>query len=298
MLELAGSSSRSGLRFHVAGRRRMALRQGDRWVLLGRVEDDHCGVEIFRTGDFRSPVPALTAARAHRFGPQSTAGWWERWAHGFAGDLVLSEGPWLLQRGALPRYGLTEDLVREFPAAYLDWLAGWNGTVPLLPLPEASSGRVKAYRKLARDRMLPPVLLLAASALDGYLVLDGHARIVAAQLEGIDPPVLVLSPRLSWRERQAATEPAAARLEEARLKASRLETAGLEAAGGLEMAGGMEAALAAASRLEVAALTRSVIDLGEHLERASGRNRAWSLPGGVAAWRAIAARVAPGWPAG
>ncbi|WP_285575955.1 hypothetical protein [Actinoallomurus iriomotensis] len=38
-------------------------------------------------------------------------------------------------------------------------------------------GRVKAYRKLARDGALPPLLLWWISGLDGVLLLDGRAQL-------------------------------------------------------------------------------------------------------------------------
>lgn len=61
------------------------------------------------------------------------------------------------------------------------------------PSPEDAS-RVKSWRKHARDGTLPPVLLSWISALDGYLVLDGHDRLHAAALEGIDAPLVSLHP--------------------------------------------------------------------------------------------------------
>ncbi|MCE0446133.1 hypothetical protein LT493_18650 [Streptomyces tricolor] len=47
-------------------------------------------------------------------------------------------------------------------------------------MPDVGDGRVKAYRKQARDGTLPPVLLWWVSGLDCHLVLDGHARLAAA----------------------------------------------------------------------------------------------------------------------
>jgi hypothetical protein len=41
----------------------------------------------------------------------------------------------------------------------------------------SSASRVKSWRKHARDGTLPPALLAWISALDGYVVLDGHDRL-------------------------------------------------------------------------------------------------------------------------
>ncbi len=56
------------------------------------------------------------------------------------------------------------------------------------------ASRVKAWRKHASDGTLPPALLAWVSALDGYVVLDGHDRLHAAALEGIDAPLVSLHP--------------------------------------------------------------------------------------------------------
>ncbi len=78
-------------------------------------------------------------------------------------------------------------------ALFSSWFSFGAGRV--LPLRDPSSSdaaRVKAFRKHARDGTLPPVLLWWVSPLDGYLVLDGHDRLLAARLEGVRPSVLAL----------------------------------------------------------------------------------------------------------
>ena len=177
-----------GLRMLVAAGRRMLLRQGTRDVLLARVDRDHYGVHVQVLPGWRSPVPPVTVADARRLGDDAV-----RWAHWFADRLVdpLHDGDWVLSQRDLPPYVLGADLVRE-PVSYLDWFGdGWQGAVPLRPLSDVDSARVKAYRKLGPG--LPPVLLWAQSGLDGYLVLDGHDRLVAALADGTTPRTLVLS---------------------------------------------------------------------------------------------------------
>lgn len=56
----------------------------------------------------------------------------------------------------------------------------------------SSAARVKAWRKHARDGTLPPALLAWISALDAYVVLDGHDRLHAAALEGVAPRAISL----------------------------------------------------------------------------------------------------------
>jgi hypothetical protein len=114
-----------------------------------------------------------------------------------------------LESRRLPQYSTRGDLVRDHPSVYLDWFGdGWNGLVPLRELPAENAGRVKAYRKQAADGTLAPVLLWWVSGFDGWLVLDGHCRLVAAQTEGIEPPMVQLSLAMTPDEH---AEPAFAR---------------------------------------------------------------------------------------
>ncbi|WP_225412307.1 hypothetical protein [Stigmatella hybrida] len=53
---------------------------------------------------------------------------------------------------------------------------------------------MKSWRKRARDGTLPPVLLLFVDILAKWGVLDGHDRLHAALLEGVEPPLLGLWP--------------------------------------------------------------------------------------------------------
>ncbi|MBO3739145.1 hypothetical protein [Actinoplanes flavus] len=146
-----------GLRWELAGADRMLLRQEGRAVLFARVHPNRYGVRLFRTGGFRSPVDPIRAGETRRLTTAAS------WSYRFAGTWPRRPGP-----RRLPPYGLTSDLVLDWPDAELDWLGdGWNGVVPLRPLPTPDDGRVKAYRKPARDGRLPPLLLWWASNLDG-----------------------------------------------------------------------------------------------------------------------------------
>jgi len=201
---------RPALRFEVAAGKRMVLRQQDRAVLFAQAHRWNYGVEVYRTGAFRSPLPPLRSVQVRRIAdpePGSPA-WLSRWAHEFLTMLSaaeigpLHEGRWRVQPRVLPRYCLGADLVVDYPAAELDWFGGWHGVLPLRELPHRDTGRVKAYRKHARDRILAPLLLWWVSGIDGYMLLDGHSRLVAAQAERISPTVLVLtvSPDAELRE--------------------------------------------------------------------------------------------------
>ncbi len=249
----------------VAAGGRMLLRHGNRDVLLARVDDNRYGVTVRRLPGWRSPVPPIRADVARAFGPDLT-----RWAHWFADHLraPLHDGEWVLQSRVLPPYVLAGDLVREFPAAYLDWfVSGWNGAVPLRRLSEPTSGSVKAYRKL---EVLPPVLLWHQSGLDGYLVLDGHDRLIAAAVEQVQVPILILARAEDIRWLQTATAE-----HEAAIDLIDIQVA---------------AGLSGANRLRdknIRQFARMAASVGDEL----GRTMGWQLPGGVVEWDRIAAAV-------
>ncbi|MGX6600769.1 hypothetical protein ACWKSP_01330 [Micromonosporaceae bacterium Da 78-11] len=261
---------RPGLRFEVAGGRRLVLWQGGAVVLLGSVESDRCGVRVHRAEGYRSPVAPIpvAVARAASSGPD-TARSADRWAGHFERELTrssdgpLHDGPWRLSSTPLPGYLLHGDLVRDHPEFYLDWLAGWHGVVPLKPLPAVGFGRVKALRKQARDGTLPPLLLLESSGLAGLLLLDGHCRLVAAQAEGVEPATVVLGRGPDPAEQHAAAERGGARFAEFKRRWE-------------------------ASAPMLAQLRRNHADELTRIDDWTGRSRAWPLPGGVPAWQAQA----------
>lgn len=73
-----------------------------------------------------------------------------------------------------------------------------GGAVVGLHAVDPQAGRLKWWRKKAREGTLPPVLLWYVSGLNAYLILDGHYRLQAAIDENLPPEFLVLgSPRLT-----------------------------------------------------------------------------------------------------
>ncbi|MGW4498747.1 hypothetical protein ACWENR_09025 [Micromonospora sp. NPDC004336] len=269
------------LRPEVASGRRLLLRQRHRPVLFGRAHPGNHGMHVYRTGEYVSPLPPLRADDARRTGPCGGAPWHGRWAHRFASWLYdadtgpLHDGRWALGPRRLPPYCLRGDLVRDHPAAYLDWLGvGWNGVLPLRRLPDVDAARVKAYRRQARERVLPPILLWWVSAFDGYLLLDGHCRLVAALAEEVDPAVLALSlladPEVVGDGEVAAHVALADRV-----------TAQAARSG----ADPLRAADALARRFAEACAAQPT----------EGRTRAWPVRGGAPAWERQAADATGGW---
>lgn len=274
------------LRLEVAAGCRMLLRQGNRVVLLARARYSRARVHVYRTGRYISSLPALRADHARRMPAQAVAGWAARWAHQFATWLdespagPLHTGSWLLHAPELPPRFLRDYLAWEHPAANLDLFGyGWNGVIPLRRLPDAGAGRVKAYRRQVAEGILPPILLWWISGLDGYLLLDGHDRLVAARAEGVEPPVLVLALGARQDEQRAWLAAATADHEEAMGHVAR------------QIALGRPGAQRAASELTRrfgAVCARAAVD--------AGPTRAWPIHGGARAWTLAADTEAPGWP--
>ena len=71
----------------------------------------------------------------------------------------------------------------------------------------AEDGRLKYWRKRARQNQLPPVLVYELPALsDRWLILDGHLRLAAALAEGQLPPLIVIQATTARHSRQTAAE--------------------------------------------------------------------------------------------
>jgi hypothetical protein len=78
-----------------------------------------------------------------------------------------------------------------------------GAVLPLRRLTGADEGRLKWWRKVARENGLPPVLAWYVNVLEKHLVLDGHVRLRAAVDEGIDVPIVRV-----WDERKGNPRPA------------------------------------------------------------------------------------------
>ncbi|MFB7651786.1 MULTISPECIES: hypothetical protein [unclassified Streptomyces] len=195
VLDVRGRPGPPPLRFVRAAGQAPALHQGDHTLLRSRWVGDGCcrDLHLRRLPGHRSPLPPLRAAsmRAPADWRHRYARWLETTPYG-----PLHDGRWSLTARTAFAPGIwTEDLVRGWPDGVLELHCGggWHGVLPLRPLSAPDAPRVKAYRKHARDGTLAPVLLWWVSFLDGWLLLDGHDRAVAALAEGGEPACVVLA---------------------------------------------------------------------------------------------------------
>jgi hypothetical protein len=86
------------------------------------------------------------------------------------------------------------DAALDLPASFLERyrLDGSGRVIPLRTASRPDAARVKSWRKHAREATLPPILVGWVSALDVYVVLDGHDRLLAARLEKTKPEAVGL----------------------------------------------------------------------------------------------------------
>ncbi|UQA56378.1 hypothetical protein [Polyangium aurulentum] len=210
-----------GLRVEAARPGRVRITCGGTPAIWAHIDPSHRGLWrlIAPHAGSWEVVPPLRASdlAAIEALPGSEA-WWKAWARHLARALVSSPrgplypGPWAITAArsvdlpGRPVPGLPAadrsrlewvEAVREgLDAPTLDWepwwLSGSGGLLRMRDPSAADAGRVRAWRKRARDGTLPPALVLWVSGLDMFLLLDGHDRLQAAAQEGVPPRFLVL----------------------------------------------------------------------------------------------------------
>ncbi|WP_409297762.1 hypothetical protein [Pseudomonas sp. KCJK8993] len=118
--------------------------------------------------------------------PSSTGNGLDKWRFTSRVDPLTHVPSWFL-------YG--EDFLDNLQPQTLEWIDWWHGGGKLIGLHrvDPQAGRLKWWRKKAREGSLPPVLLWYVGGLASYLVIDGHYRLQAAIAENLAPSFIVLS---------------------------------------------------------------------------------------------------------
>ena len=181
-------------------------------VLWGLVDSGWYGIEIVRANDAAihvvPPIRADDAANAPgRAGSLEFLNWWtRRYATllSASSDTPLARGRHYLMEPAASspstraqhlslRPAQLEDLLEQREDFEFSWDHGYVGLLLTRQLSAASDGRVKMWRKRAKDGALPPLLTWWCRGLFAHVLLDGHDRVHAALLEGTTPDVIVLA---------------------------------------------------------------------------------------------------------
>jgi len=185
---------------------RLRVSVGDVPLLWARVEEDHMGYHWLRATQ-SGPLAILAPIRfdhvemrARQDPRDALRGWSRDVAQALATSSAspLQEGEWLLApllrggAGDRLRRQTVADVVDLTDCGHVDWSHDDLHILPLRAFSSVDDGRVKAWRKVARRGALPPLVLQWISGLCAYLLLDGHDRLLAAHLEGMDAPVLTL----------------------------------------------------------------------------------------------------------
>lgn len=230
-LVLGNEHARGALRIESARVSRVRLALDGETLALARVMPALAGFAWVRAE--RGPlalIPPIRASDARSTGRDA-------WPRAMAERLAASSRTWLrpgrwalapLERRArgelwpadgVPSIARKLHEALTLPRSFVEPYAP-SGSGRVLALRDPSrptDARVKSWRKHAREGALPPILLGWIGGLDAYVVLDGHDRLLAAQLEGELPDALALfgvrDDGLTWTdaERDAARADALAR---------------------------------------------------------------------------------------
>lgn len=236
-VEVTASAERSSrqppCRLETGANQRIQLMQGITPLLWATLLDDYAGVHLLKShadAPHAFPPDALSSAAIQRIqarpAPERLSVWSRHFAQALASsrNTFLHPGLWIFagvrpenngwqfpgealsskQSLTWPLTGVREAL-NDSPVDFVDWwFRSGRDVFSLRRSAPADDGRLKWWRKKAREDALPPVLLWHAGCLNAYLIADGHLRLQAALLEDRPPEFLVVS---AAREVHWATDP-------------------------------------------------------------------------------------------
>lgn len=236
-VEVTSSTERASrqppCRLETGPNQRIQLMQGSTPLLWATLLDDYAGVHLLRShADAPHAVPpdALSSATIEQIRARPAPERLSLWSRHFAQTLAHSPqtfmhpGLWLIagvqpqnqgwqftgealsgkQMLAWPLTGVREAL-NDSPVDFVDWwFRSGRDVFSLRRKAPADDGRLKWWRKKAREGSLPPILLWYTTCMNAYVIADGHLRLQAALLEDRPPEFLVVS---SAREIHWATDP-------------------------------------------------------------------------------------------
>ena len=204
----AGPPQRPAVHLQAAEGGYLRLLGPDGPVMWGLVDEGYWGVSIVRAkGAPLHVLPPIRVADAEQAPGSQTStkrlAWWTR--H-FATQLCESASSplaggrhcilaptQLVGPNLVLRRDRLDELVDQRDEFELKWDIGYLGLLLMRPLSNADDGRVKMWRKRAREGQLPSLLTWWCEGLYAHVLLDGHDRVHAALLEGCVPSVIVLT---------------------------------------------------------------------------------------------------------
>lgn len=212
-LHLTVREGRGRLALHVPGPFQLAILTDGVPQLFMDVVPHYWDCANYLRGRHVAPLPPWqsTDVRSASVEPLSNA-WWDHWAKRTlrrAPKLLDSGVWWVLGQDASqpPAGGFASVTPYSAPAGVhgarnvLESRSGWTergnplrsaALITLRPPSQDTAGRVKWWRRIARDEVLPPAVALFVPLYDRHILLDGHDRLLAAVLEERPAPVLAL----------------------------------------------------------------------------------------------------------
>ncbi|MBK8806794.1 MAG: hypothetical protein IPO21_09165 [Bacteroidales bacterium] len=201
---------------HSGGNLRFSLTRNELTVFWGCIEFNYYGAWILRNNfDWEKQnmiIPPITSNQIENYKCSNQKDKIIYWSRFFIDSLMKSEntflydGKWKISQGFLKwkRQKLdlfekwivfeTDNVFTNSQLTYLDWgINGSGNLVALKDTPNESEGRVKWWRKKVKEGTCPPILAWYINSLDAFIIIDGHRRLKAYQLENIEPEILVLN---------------------------------------------------------------------------------------------------------
>ena len=218
-LEVRADGSRGSWRCAAVDGRHLALFAGTELRLAIEIDEGWAAASFLRGRTWTGPLPPISAAEA-----RTRAGTWPRriaeWLATSALTGLHADAWWVLawaeDTGTRGQAYSTAPFGPDLPwpppppcqfeavlaparAWAEDWWALGDGPRPggVIALRAASApdhGRVLAWRRAAREGVLPPAVLLYNPLIQRYLVVDGHDHLHAALLEGRRPATIACVP--------------------------------------------------------------------------------------------------------
>ena len=216
------TSSKPMLRLHTALGAKMKLQADAQTLFWAHISDGYYGVNVLRTlpqSEHVNLLPHIHSAdlmQTKHLDKTEQAKYWAKffvkalqnaplsplygglWALDFCFLSKQYDQPLWLNRDH-SKWCVTKAEDTQLLAAhdvYIDWAGCGNSNIINLFAQHAKPenvDRIKWWLKVAKEQALPPLLLWCISALDAYVLLDGHDRLQAALINGIAPTCLVLS---------------------------------------------------------------------------------------------------------
>ncbi|MCH2193266.1 hypothetical protein [Kordia sp.] len=188
---------------------RFKLLNKDIPILWGTFGKEYWGVWLLQNKvDWELEDMPIKPINSETIEASKNADYYKFWSRFFAKSLgdekqpILSDGLWTLTIGASPENKEKNtsikvgDIAKAFDVEnprWITWDIGRNDSlVALKNEPNEKNGRVKWFRKLVKQGSCPPILVWYLSCIGGYVVLDGHCRLKAFQIESVPVKFLVL----------------------------------------------------------------------------------------------------------